>query len=101
MDVNTRLALAHCQIEAVRALDALRAQRQKTLTEEEKRARESQAQRKGRSAVEFAPTRSDELEHELDKVVTKRARNRRMEKGKGKKKKTMSSKGRLLLELSG
>ncbi|KAJ4473967.1 hypothetical protein C8J55DRAFT_562607 [Lentinula edodes] len=84
MDVNARLALAHCQVEAVRALDALRAQRQRILTEEEKRAREIRAQRNGRSAVEFAPTRSDELEHELDKVVTKRARKRRMEKGKGK-----------------
>ncbi|KAJ3916024.1 hypothetical protein F5877DRAFT_47423, partial [Lentinula edodes] len=84
MDVNARLALAHRQIEAVRALDALRAQRQRILTEEEKRAREIRAQRNGRSAVEFAPTRSDELEHELDKVATKRARKRRMEKGKGK-----------------
>ncbi|KAJ3849605.1 hypothetical protein EV368DRAFT_67298 [Lentinula lateritia] len=99
MDVNARLALAHCQIEAVRALDALRAQRQRILTEEEKRAMEIRAQRNGRSAVEFAPTRSDELEHELDKVATKRARKRRMEKGKGKEEEDDAIEGKALARI--
>ncbi|KAJ3931188.1 MAG: hypothetical protein NXY57DRAFT_1081369, partial [Lentinula lateritia] len=99
MDVNARLALAHRQIEAVRALDALRAQRQRILTEEEKRAREIRAQRNGRSAVEFAPTRSDELEHELDKVATKRARKRRMEKGKGKEEEDDAIEGKALARI--
>ncbi|KAJ3890861.1 hypothetical protein GG344DRAFT_48592, partial [Lentinula edodes] len=99
MDVNARLALAHRQIEAVRALDALRAQRQRILTEEEKRAREIRAQRNGRSAVEFAPTRSDELENELDKVATKRARKRRMEKGKGKEEDDDAIEGKALARI--
>ncbi|KAJ3809699.1 hypothetical protein F5876DRAFT_43374, partial [Lentinula aff. lateritia] len=99
MDVNARLALAHRQIEAVRALDALRAQRQRILTEEEKRAMEIRAQRNGRSAVEFAPTRSDELEHELDKVATKRARKRRMEKGKGKEEEDDAIEGKALARI--
>ncbi|KAJ3806308.1 hypothetical protein F5876DRAFT_80832 [Lentinula aff. lateritia] len=99
MDVNARLASARRQIEAIRALDALRAQRQRILTEEEKRAREIRTQRNGRSAVEFAPTRSDELEHELDKVATKRARKRRMEKGKGKEEEDDAIEGKALARI--
>ncbi|GAW10288.1 hypothetical protein LENED_012538 [Lentinula edodes] len=91
--------LAHRQIEAVRALDALRAQRQRILTEEEKRAREIRAQRNSHSAVEFAPTRSDELENELDKVATKRARKRRMEKGKGKEEDDDAIEGKALARI--
>ncbi|KAE9390042.1 hypothetical protein BT96DRAFT_946431 [Gymnopus androsaceus JB14] len=63
---NARLALANR--EAIR-----------TLEEEELRARTL-----GRSAVEFAPVRSDTLEQELDRFASMRARRRKRE-GKEKK----------------
>ncbi|KAE9399180.1 hypothetical protein BT96DRAFT_965714 [Gymnopus androsaceus JB14] len=85
MDVNARLALAHRQIEAVRALDALRVleREERPLTEEEERERELRALSLGRSAVEFAPVRSDTLEEELDRFASMRAKRRT---GKGKEK---------------
>ncbi|KAF9077991.1 hypothetical protein BDP27DRAFT_1310544 [Rhodocollybia butyracea] len=80
MDANARLVMAHRQIEAVRALDALRADG--PLTEEEKREKDQRALALGRSAVEFAPARSALQDEELDRLAHMRARKRRSEKGK-------------------
>ncbi|KAJ3995467.1 hypothetical protein F5050DRAFT_1767078 [Lentinula boryana] len=99
VDLNARLALAHRQIEAVRALDALRAvdREQRLLTEDEKRARELLAARNGLSAVTVAPPRSEEFEKELDRAATKRARMRRIEKGKGKEEGEEDIEGKILV----
>ncbi|KIK61982.1 hypothetical protein GYMLUDRAFT_198796 [Collybiopsis luxurians FD-317 M1] len=80
MDVNARLALAHRQNEAIRALDALR-DIDRQLTEEEERAEEERARTLGRSANILAPPPSGE---DWDRFANMRARKRRSDKGKEK-----------------
>ncbi|KAF5384572.1 hypothetical protein D9757_007505 [Collybiopsis confluens] len=71
MDVNARLALAHRQMEAVRAMDALRAF-DRELTEEQERIR----------AADLQNGNADE--EESDRFANMRARKRRVDKGKEK-----------------
>ncbi|KAJ3818347.1 hypothetical protein F5880DRAFT_1491547 [Lentinula raphanica] len=99
MDVNARLALAHRQFEAVKALDSMKDRDLRFLSEEEKKERELQAQRNGQSSVSFAPLRSDEFDEEFDLVVNAKARRRRLGKGKGKEREDKDGEEEMFVEI--